>query len=301
MKNLKVPFGLHIPSGKIVDVHSVELGARCNCTCPACGANLIAKLNHKTPHFAHKSECLVNGGLETSIHKAAKQILAEEKQIWLPDYSYAIADPRLTQYWSEGIEVKFTNAIHVDSVRLEVPIGTIIPDAILEYKGREIAIEVEVFNPINETKRKEYAKRALSAIRIDLSKKPHALTLDQIRKIIQEADERKHWIYNNRISELIREARKRATEKQIVYHKSHKWPYPLPHVQNCPLKIRQHEASFFANVKLDCRRCKYATLVEIKRVRCAEDEANKAIQKFLVSDLIPAVAGTASFIFMSDP
>jgi competence CoiA-like predicted nuclease len=67
---LKLPFGLK--DNKLVDATQVERGAKCGCSCPACGHPLIArKGNKKINHFAHIKSPECANAVETALHLAA--------------------------------------------------------------------------------------------------------------------------------------------------------------------------------------------------------------------------------------
>lgn len=79
---LLVPFGLK--DDKLYEPTQVLNGKACGCVCPACKKPLWAKQNAKTPHFAHAQDENCSRGLETAVHLAVKQIIAEKLMVRLP-------------------------------------------------------------------------------------------------------------------------------------------------------------------------------------------------------------------------
>lgn len=67
----------------------MPLGKKCKCVCPGCGAALIAKHAEKdlvTPHFQHWHEGNCISGWESAIHLAAKQLIEQQRIIFVPEH-----------------------------------------------------------------------------------------------------------------------------------------------------------------------------------------------------------------------
>ena len=81
-----IHFAVVADTGELVGVSSVQSGLACGCICAACGNPMEAKKgNIRRHHFAHVSnyDCLY--GFEVSVYKAIYSILADRKEIYLPD------------------------------------------------------------------------------------------------------------------------------------------------------------------------------------------------------------------------
>lgn len=97
---IKLPFGQH--ENKIVHITDVERGMKCNCICPSCRSPLVAaKGNINQPHFKHAVDSECEGGMESAVHLAAKQIIMERKQITLQQYAIEVVggDSRGIEYF----------------------------------------------------------------------------------------------------------------------------------------------------------------------------------------------------------
>ena len=61
----------------LVHISEVESGLRCDCICPGCGEQLVAKKGEYVKHhFAHKSKKECEYGYQTSVRLLAKDIIA---------------------------------------------------------------------------------------------------------------------------------------------------------------------------------------------------------------------------------
>ena len=89
MAELKLTYGKD-SNGRLVHVNDVPSGLTCDCTCPECGALLIARKGKKNQHhFAHANGADCEGARMTALHMLAQQIIQEEKRIrkpWFKDY-----------------------------------------------------------------------------------------------------------------------------------------------------------------------------------------------------------------------
>lgn len=63
---------------RIRSVEEVARGLACECACTSCGDQVIARQGEiREWHFAHAAESDCEGGAETALHLAAKQLLLE--------------------------------------------------------------------------------------------------------------------------------------------------------------------------------------------------------------------------------
>ena len=156
-------------SGKMVYIRNVvKRGLDCNCRCPKCKEQLVAKLGHeggRQPHFAHQKDADCHGSYMTALHMLAQQIIEEEKAIMLPDY--------IGLYYE-----KKTNSISFNKVTLEETIktkeGEIRPDCVGYIIGKDnkeyrFLIEIFVTHSVGEIKRKAIQSSNEYCIEIDLS------------------------------------------------------------------------------------------------------------------------------------
>jgi hypothetical protein len=86
---VQLAFGKH-QTGRIVHVGNVENGRGCDCHCPACSEQLVAKQGKKMAwHFAHASGGSCRDALSASFAAFMAQLINDGEAIILPEYSYA--------------------------------------------------------------------------------------------------------------------------------------------------------------------------------------------------------------------
>lgn len=93
-------------SGKMVYVDDVPNGVACNCICPYCRENLVARHGTERAHgFAHASKergANLKICLKVIVFKLAEQIIKTEKRIYIPSY-YGIFKPKPVEF--ETVEI----------------------------------------------------------------------------------------------------------------------------------------------------------------------------------------------------
>src|SRR3546814_18564190 len=87
------------PDGTIAHISEVVSGLACQCICPGCGADLVArKGDHKEHHFGHRSTAECAHALESALHKLAKEVLHDRKEILLPEVGADLAGRSLVTH-----------------------------------------------------------------------------------------------------------------------------------------------------------------------------------------------------------
>ena len=114
-------------------------------------------------YFSHYGIC--PGNLETYLHKLAKQLIEQERKIYLP---------RLGR-------------VNIDRVGLEQPMKNFIPDALLtDASGQDIIIEIFVTHKTQKVKIEKIKATGLNAFEIDLSGLNYDSPQTQVRSIVIE-------------------------------------------------------------------------------------------------------------------
>ena len=237
--SLKLPYGLR--GEQLLHISQVETGLACGCTCPGCGAALVARnaaKNVKVAHFAHYQalECIT--GLQTAIHLAAKDIIARHKQLCLPGvagnisltpafwdsfpfdaqpYSKDLFSSRGftgTEFIASDYEVdsryRFpARLVNLDEVVLEKRTGTIIPDILVRIGAKWLLVEVAVTHFVDAEKRAKIRALELPAIEIDLSKIRRDVSLPELEELIIRGEQHKQWLNNPALRKVIGQRRQR--------------------------------------------------------------------------------------------
>lgn len=193
-RKLTVPFGLQ--DGRLRFVGDVPLGLECGCTCPECGENLIARNRDfegrkRVRHFQHARASLCPGGLETAVHRMAKEVLNT-------------ADAFVMPRWASGDVVIEPRVLSVVDSRLEVSLldGATRPDVLLhgfstDIEFDQLCVEVRVHHAVDETKSELLATHGLDVVEIDLSGLDDETLADPDafrREVLENADNRR-WIH----------------------------------------------------------------------------------------------------------
>lgn len=178
--------------GKHVYIDDVENGLNCNCTCPACGGQLIARNEGKKykHHFAHYNKVECDYVCQTNIHCLAEEILKEEKTIILPpDFENCgnwrcVYDPR-------------TFCCAIDHIESEKRISDIIPDIVITSSQATILVEIYVTHAVDNEKRNRIEKIGnCFVIEINLSDLAYKdLTKEELRICLKDLN-RVKWIFN---------------------------------------------------------------------------------------------------------
>jgi hypothetical protein len=204
-KELKVPYGVR--GGRLYTPSETLRGLACDCTCPACGSTLIANHGgHKRPYFSHSHTYECDTGLETAIHKMAKQIIMGQKKIFTPEFNDIIENKLPTgDVITETVKVH-GQLVQFESVLEERSLEGFVPDLIGFTKdGGEYLIEIFVTHSVSDDKQRRLSNRNL--IEIDLS----ALRDIDFNKIDEVSEQviylaKRQWLSCNLYKTQVKEA-----------------------------------------------------------------------------------------------
>ena len=108
-----LPYALK--DNRLVSIHQVESGIRCDCTCPGCRLPVIAKKGKvKVHHFAHTKGGICNGALETALHMKAKTFLKAAKSFTFPPmnlFNGVSIHPKETNYVKKYLEETYVGGM----------------------------------------------------------------------------------------------------------------------------------------------------------------------------------------------
>jgi hypothetical protein len=171
--------------GQPVHISAVPRGRDCDCVCPGCGRDLIAKkgavMEHFFAHVADTSAGICTSAGETALHKFAKRVLEAAGEIALP--RTVVKGP-----YGE-IEAVVEGIVRFDRVELEKRDGEVVPDVVCHFRGKRLFVEFAVTHPCDEEKLAKLRKMDVSVLEIDLSAyRGHDLAeLERDRTIIEAA------------------------------------------------------------------------------------------------------------------
>lgn len=169
-----MPFGLR--DGRLFEPLQVELGKACGCICPGCGAALIAKhapAGRVSPHFAHASGEGCSTGLESALHLAAKQLIAERSELYLPPL-----EPKVVKEGFDGrlferkALLRVGGVTPLSAIRLEERLGSFRPDLIVAAPDIEVAVEIARTSFITPEKLEKIKAHGKATVEFDISQLP---------------------------------------------------------------------------------------------------------------------------------
>lgn len=198
-----IPFGQR-PDGRLVEVSQVERGLACNCRCPACGEPLMAKKGEiNVQHFAHLAGSYCSSGAETALHLAAKQLVADQLWIRLPELPVKVTrTDRQCGLFVANQVFSEPAAWHFDHVILELAFGQRRPDAVGFSSEVAHGVEVRVTHAVDEAKHADLVAMRLPSIEVDLSAMVgHVFTFDALEQVVIQSTVNKRWLYHPRQAE----------------------------------------------------------------------------------------------------
>lgn len=175
----KIVYGKSKETGELVHISTVERGLSCNCVCPACGEDLVARKGTKMRHhFAHRgdvdgegSKCTTAG--ETVVHYLAKEAFRklEKVNLQIPTGVELLHENNITLDSSLSIPDEYRVECDIKEVLLEEPIPAlgIVPDITIVTDKCTIYVEIYVTHRVPDSKIRKYQKNGRLAIELDFS------------------------------------------------------------------------------------------------------------------------------------
>lgn len=215
----EIIYGIRGIDGKIISIDEVPdnmIGLSCGCVCASCGRTLQAcSLHGKVRRYFrhdHDSEdngggrgnvhCSPNAANETALHQMAKQIIAEEKRVFVPHKNISFFEAGIKDIPEEikrripSFEYQKAMMIYAESAVLENRLESFTPDVMLKTKRGELLIEIFVSHQVDDDKRERARAYGSAMLEIDLSRFAQTpITTSDLRKIILDNKENKKWIY----------------------------------------------------------------------------------------------------------
>jgi len=241
---LKMTYALQ--NGVLKHISEVENGLKCQCICPSCKSRLVARQGkRKKAHFAHYNSEECNAGYETSIHLLAKEILLNEKRIRVPKVEMPCNGNDNRGLISEPKDIE------LEKVALEERLGSIIPDVLVESRGKKLIVEIFVTHKVDEEKQLTVQQMGISALEIDLSRIHTEITYDELRDILLNQIDNKKWIFNNAQEKCREDLRKIALRYMV------KGDGSAMQVRGCPINQHRWNGKSYAYLIDECFYCKY--------------------------------------------
>ena len=199
--------------GRMVHVKDVPNGKKCGCICPECRGPLIAyqPRTKKIAYFGHytAAACDPPRALETMLHRLAKQLIEERREVRLPPVVAFLGETQR--------ELSKGGVFRPESVRVEEAVPGMRPDIIATLGRKELFIEVAVRHKVGAEKLALIKERRHSTIEIDLAKWRHETDEAKLAQaIIYDAP--RVWLFNSAASDkeaaLLAEQEARAQQRR---------------------------------------------------------------------------------------
>lgn len=173
MQKTIIKYAINKTTQKVEHIDNVANGLLCHCICVECGNEMEAIQGEKREwHFRHRIDSKCKGGLETAIHKLAKEIIVNNSQITLPFQTLYYCDAKP--------EARFED---------------IIPDVSVLSDGKSVYIEIYVCHKVEPEKEKFYKNRELNSFEIDLSQVSYTTTVKEIEELVLRNPTNKKILY----------------------------------------------------------------------------------------------------------
>lgn len=222
--NVRNPIAIRKNTTEVVMISDIDIdterGLKCNCVCPDCTVDFIARMGEiNQHHFAHSSKgCDEAQAYIKGIYLLLKEIVEEKSKLMLPPlYAYYNFSPYMTKgnlrayVWSDSRKSKYRREemMIFDSISLifdsaEIEYERKNPAAlVLTCKNSKLAIVVAPPNTICKTYMAEKYKD-MATLEIDFRNKDewfHSNTTQEIKKRLLSSYEDMYWIYNNKIED----------------------------------------------------------------------------------------------------
>ena len=138
MADVKLPFGWR--DGEYIHISHVDRGLKCNCQCPGCKADLVAKKGEDTAHhFAHRAKTDCTYKPETALHDYAKRLISRQLAFTTP-FLYVVIQDDNYRFWVDETVPGKEHAIF--SGAFEQGFKEIVPDVQFETDAGLLFVEV---------------------------------------------------------------------------------------------------------------------------------------------------------------
>jgi len=176
--------------GRMVHIDEVANGLACECFCLKCEGKLVGRHGDvRQHHFSHYLAIDGVGCSETALHKAAKEIIQQERRLALP-------------HQLAGMGLQLGDEVCFESVSLEHRLGSgeagteIVADA-YGHGSEGMVIEIAVHHRVDQGKAEKIRRLGLPAVEIVLTNAVSSLwDWEALRHAVVTDTHRRHWIHS---------------------------------------------------------------------------------------------------------
>ena len=215
MANLKMPYGKDLEENRLYHISQIPIenrGLKCGMNCVGCGSPLVARFRRKSktfkPHFAHHGSTNCNMTEESLLHIYAKQVIFEEKFIWVPEVE--VEHGRFSETVVRAQHLPF------DTVELEKGYGGFIPDVTGIIQDIPVFIEILVTHEVDSDKLDKIKKAGVSTIEINLEELPRDSTREEILEAVCKNGYSRKWLYHSDYKKAQASVEKKEHQRQLA-------------------------------------------------------------------------------------
>ncbi len=192
--------GYGLKDGRLTHISEVSRGLDCQCACVICHQALIAKKGRKRlHHFAHKVESNCEGASESALHMLSKELISEMTWMEIPPYHFSMTRRKKSGLLvSHNQQVANGGRVMISSVKLESYEKGFIADVLLDCFDKHLIVEIAVTHKVDRQKLRHIRRRDIPAIEIRLDTRDALLPRDELRALLQNGHEIKHWLFHPR-------------------------------------------------------------------------------------------------------
>lgn len=192
-----LPIGLCKETSTPKTISDVQSGLACNCNCPSCGNDLIAKKGPiKKHHFAHASVTECVSGPESGLHLFAKHLISQKRILSVPPVTFTLGE--LTETAHEMMTTP------IENTQIEKSFNEITVDVAATFMGEPLFIEIAVTHFCPPEKTAKLRQYKVDTVEIDLSHVDWFASFESLANAILYSAPRK-WLYNNDYNRLRKE------------------------------------------------------------------------------------------------
>lgn len=218
MADVKLPFGSR--EGLYVHISQVDRGLRCNCRCPGCNAQLVAKKGADTAHhFAHRSKSDCAYRPETALHDYSKRLISRQPSFQTPTLR-VVAQEHNYGFWVDDVIPGRKCA--VNAAAFEKAYEDVVPDVQFETDAGLIFVEIAVTHFVGRDKQSKLRRLGVPTVEIDLSSVALDSSLEAIEQAVLLNMSLRKWAYHPEEFDLQLRLHKDLQEK-VAQYESANW------------------------------------------------------------------------------
>lgn len=209
MADVKLPFGWR--DGEYIHISLVGRGLKCNCRCPGCKADLVAKKGDDTAHhFAHRAKSVCSYKPETALHDYAKRLIARQQEFTTPTLHVVVQDDIYRFLVEESLSGKKHSVL---SGVFEQGFKEIVPDVQFETDAGLLFVEVAVTHFVDREKRTKLRRYGIPTVEIDISSIALDAPLGEIEQAVLSKMSLRKWAFHPDEFDLQSRLRKKLNDK----------------------------------------------------------------------------------------